>query len=121
MGTMPPALQHAQGETTLNVAIGDAGECYEGFHYGLGQDPESGNSYFGFVSLASDSTVLGYMPLTNDGNNLALSFTLVPAGNGMSARLVTELDGYYPDWAPVFGDLAGKTTKDGQIVWHAVP
>jgi hypothetical protein len=48
-GTMPPALQHAQGETTLNVAMGDAGECYEGFHYGLGQDPASGNSYFGFV------------------------------------------------------------------------
>src|SRR5262249_23536326 len=35
-GTMPTALQRAQGETTLNVAMGDAGECYEGFHYGLG-------------------------------------------------------------------------------------
>ena len=61
------------------------------------------------------------MPLTNDGNNLDLSFTLVPAGHGMSARLVTELDGHYPGWAPVFGGLAGETANDGQIVWHIVP
>jgi hypothetical protein len=120
-GIMPTTLNRAQGETTFNLAMGATGECYEGFHYGLGRDPEEGNSYFGFLYLASDSAVLGDIPLTNDGNDLALSFTLVPAGNGMPARLVTELDGNYPGWAPVFADLAAETTDGGQFVWHAVP
>jgi hypothetical protein len=120
-GTMPSSLQHAQGETIFNVVMGDVGNCYEGFHYGVGQDPSVGNSYFGFLCLTSDSAVLGYMPLTNDGNDLGLNFTFVPAGHDMPARLVTELDGGYPGWAPLFGGLAAETTNRGQIVWHAVP
>lgn len=119
-GPIPKSLRTAQGETTNNIAIGDTGECYEGFHYGLGQEPHEGNSYFGFLYLASDSTTLGYISLTNDGSG-DLSFAYVPAGNGMSARLVTELDGKYPGWASVFSGLAAETTDDGQIVWHAVP
>lgn len=120
-GAMPAALQRAQGETSLNVAIGVTGDCYEGFHYGLGQEPHEGNSHYGFLRLASDSTVLYYLPLTEDGNSLAPGFVYVPAGNGMSSRLVTELNGRYPGWAPLLSGLAAETTDDGQIVWHAVP
>src|SRR5262249_1777594 len=59
-GTMPNSLQRAQGETLLNVAIGATGDCYEGFHYGIGREPLEGNSYLAFLRLASDSTVLHY-------------------------------------------------------------
>jgi hypothetical protein len=120
-GPMPNSLRSAQGETTFNIAIGDTGECYEGFHYGLGQEPHEGNSHFGFLYLASNSARLSYIPLTDDGNDSDLSFAYVPAGHGMSARLVTGLDGAYPGWAPLFSGLAAETTGDGQIVWHAVP
>jgi hypothetical protein len=119
-GTMPTALQSAQGETSLNIAMGATGDCYEGFHYGLGREPNVGNSHYGFLCLASDSNVLRDIPLTDDGNSLALTFAYVPADNGLPARLVTELDGTYPGWASLFSGLAAETT-DGQIVWHAVP
>jgi hypothetical protein len=119
-GTMPKALQTAQGETSLDVEMGATGDCYEGFHYGVGREPMDGNAHYGFLRLASDSTVLRYLPLTDDGNSLALSFAYVPAGNGMSARLVAELNGRYPGWASLFSGLAAETTDD-QIVWHAVP
>lgn len=119
-GTTPNSLRSAQGETSLNVAVGATGECYVGFHFGIGREPNEGNLHYGFLCLASDSTVLRYIPLTEDGNSLALSFAYVPAGNGMPARLVTELYGTYPGWAQLFGGLAAETTK-GQIVWHAIP
>jgi hypothetical protein len=119
-GTMPNTLQSAQGETSLTIAMGDGGECYEGFHFGLGREPHVGNSHFGYLRLASDSDVLRYIPLTDDGNSLALTFAYVPAGNGMPARLVTELNGRYAGWASLFSGLAAETS-DGQIVWHAVP
>ncbi|HEX9057374.1 MAG TPA: sialidase family protein [Ktedonobacterales bacterium] len=120
-GTIPNALQRAQGETSLTIGMGATGDCYEGYHYGLGREPTEGNSHFGFLRLASDSTVLDYIPLTDDGNSLALTFAYVPAGNGMPARLVAELNGTYPGWASLFSGLAAETTADGQIVWHTVP
>ncbi len=119
-GTMPSALKNAQGETSLDIEIGATGACYEGFHYGKGQEPEEGNSYYGILTLACGSAVEGDIPLTNDGNDLQGMITYVPAHNGTSARLVTELNGSYPGWASLFSALAAETT-DGQIVWHAVP
>lgn len=119
-GTMPGAIRDAQGETSLSVAMGATGACYEGLHYGKGQDPHVGNSYYGILTLARGSTVEGYMPLTDNGNSLSGMIVYVPASNGMSARLVTELNGSYPGWASLFSGLAAETT-DGQIVWHAVP
>jgi hypothetical protein len=118
-GTMPDALKDVQGETALNIAIGATGTCYEGFHYGRGQEPHEGNSHYGFLSLASGSTKQGYLPLTDDGNSLLASIAYVPTGTGMPARIVTELNGGYPGWASLFSGLAAETT-DGQIVWRAV-
>lgn len=117
---MPSALRNVHGETSLNIAIGAAGDCYEGFHYGIGQEPQDGNSYYGFLRLASGSSALSYLPLTNDGNSLGLTVAYVPADKEMPSRLVVELNGTYPGWAPVFSGLAAETT-DGQIVWRATP
>lgn len=119
-GTMPSALRNVHGETSLNTAIGATGDCYEGFHYGIGQEPQEGNTYYGFLRLASGSSALSYIPLTDDGNSLALTVTYVPADKGMPSRLVVELEGTYPGWARVFSGLAAETTS-GQIVWRAVP
>jgi hypothetical protein len=120
VGTMPPLLQNVEGETSLNVSIGATGACYEGFHYGVGQEPNAGNSRYGFVQLVSDSTLLRYLPLTNNGNSLSLVSTFVPAKNDMSSRLVAEVEGTYPGWAPALAGLAAETT-DGQIVWRSEP
>jgi hypothetical protein len=147
-GTMPAALQRAQGETSLTIASGATGDCYEGFLYALVQEPAEGNAHYGFLRLASESAVLHFLPLTDDANRLAptfvyvpnnsgypsrrvtkldggypcwASYAYVPAGNGMPSRLITELDGGYPGWASLFSGLAAETTNDGQIVWHAVP
>lgn len=119
-GTMPGSLRNVHGETSLNIAISAAGDCYEGFHYGIGQEAREGNSHYGYLWLTSGSAALRVIPLTDDGNNLDLRVTYVPSAPGTPARLVAELYGRNPGWASVFSGLAAET-NNGQIVWRAVP
>lgn len=126
VGTMPPAYQNTSGEPSFTPVMDAQGNCYQGYHYGRGGPPGEGSdgSQYVIFRLTPASAQLQPMPVTSsgeEGNLMSTDVTYVPAGNGMSERLVIEPSISYRSMAAAFSSLAGETTDAGQLLWRAVP
>lgn len=124
-GAMPPMYGHTSGESSGSPEMDAQGNCYQGYHFGRGGPPGIGSngSHYVFLRLPPQADNLQPMPITRgveDGNVYSNNIMYVPAGNGMSARLVIQAWVSYSSWAGVFSGLAGETDS-GQLVWTAVP
>ena len=118
-GAMPSSLANTTGETDFALNIGAQGDCYQGYLYHHAQTSSDENDY-AFLRLAPMSSTLQVIPLGNDQNTLDYRTTYVPAGNGMSARLVANPGLPFPGMAAAVSDLATETDR-GQLLWTAVP
>lgn len=118
-GTMPSSLANTNGETGLSLNIGADGTCYQGYHYRHGHASWDDDSSYEFLYLTPTSSTLRVIAL-GQGNLIDYDTIYVPAGNGMSARLVANPGLPAPGWATVFSNLATET-KENQLVWTAAP
>jgi hypothetical protein len=124
-GSMPAAYLHTVGENSWWPVMDAQGNCYTGYHFGRGGPQYEGNdgSYCAVMRLAPEADALqalpagGYCGLAN-GDPLQLTY--VPAGHGMSGRLVVRGALANGGWAAAAGGLAGETDYD-KVMWMAVP
>jgi len=101
------------------------GTCYQGYHFRHGGSPSSGETelQYVFFRLTPDEDTLQTLQVTDGawgGNVSSGDLAYVPAGNGMSGRLLIDANIDYRLLAAVFSDPAGETS-DGQLLWTPVP
>lgn len=118
-GVTPPNLVNASGETEISVHIGGNGDCYQGYHFHRPGSPNSENDY-AFLRLPSFDSMLQVVPLGNDQNVLNETIIYVPAGSGMSARLIINSALSTHNWASLLSGLATETDHN-LLLWTAVP
>ena len=124
-GSMPAGYTDTVGVNSLAPVMDARGSCYTGFHFGRGGPQYEGNdgSYCAVMRLSPGAATLQALPLGGycglaNGDPVNLSY--VPAGNGMSGRLVIEGRVALGGWPALGAGLAGETDDD-KVIWKAVP
>jgi hypothetical protein len=124
-GSMPAAYLDTVGDNSLSPVMDAQGSCYTGYHFGRGgpQYEDGHGSYCALLRLSPGADVLQALPLGGYcglGNGDPVIPIYVPAGNGMSGRLVIEGSIANGGWIALAAGLSGETDDD-KVIWMAVP
>jgi hypothetical protein len=127
---LPPSFQDTSGYPPSPVRIGSDGACYYGYIYQKGVPPQSGpapdKDYNGALfELTPGQTQMGLMSLPGDyvfesGWIPGSTLTYVPAGDGMSARVVIYADNFSLG-VPYFLAALGGESGDEFLLWRPAP